>query len=99
MDFSNTILEQLGGNKFVLMTGTKNFVKDSEKRTLRMKLSRNAVKAQYLTIKLTAMDDYNLEFTSYNKNLEKKIIKEYEGIYVDQLQEIFTEVTGLYTSL
>ena len=33
------------------------------------------------------------------KKAEPKMLKEYEGIYFDQLQSIFTEYTKLYTSL
>ena len=36
MTIANTILEQLGGNKFIAMTGAKNFVSDGN--TLRMTL-------------------------------------------------------------
>ena len=33
------------------------------------------------------------------KNAEPKTLKEYNGIYFDQLQSLFTEYTKLYTSL
>lgn len=33
------------------------------------------------------------------KKAEPKMLKEYEGIYFDQLQSLFTEYTKLYTSL
>ena len=33
------------------------------------------------------------------KNAEPKVLKEYEGIYFDQLQPLFTEYTKMYTRL
>lgn len=33
------------------------------------------------------------------KNAEPKVLKEYEGLYFDQLQEFFTEYTKMYTKL
>jgi len=30
---------------------------------------------------------------------EYVVVKKYEGVYCDMLQELFTEATGLYTSL
>ena len=33
------------------------------------------------------------------RNFEYKIVKKVKDIYFDQLQEVFTRQTGLYTSL
>lgn len=41
------------------------------------------------------MDSYDMEFMN-NKGIVKK---NYDGIYSDQLQELFTDATGLYTHL
>lgn len=43
MRVADIILNQLGGNKFVVMTGSKNFVSDGN--TLRMNLAKNCSKA------------------------------------------------------
>ena len=43
MTVANTILEQLGSNKFIAMTGAKNFLSDGN--TLRMTLPKNRSKA------------------------------------------------------
>ena len=90
------ILNQLGGNKFIAMTGSKNF--GSDKNTLSMKLTRNASSANYLRITLNSMDTYDMEFISV-RGASRKVKKTYNGIYGDQLQSLFTEATGLYTSL
>lgn len=105
MTIANTILEQLGGARFIVMTGSKDFVGD--KNSLTMKLARNASKANMLKITLTSMDDYTVEFYRYSaghftksyewKEAKRTTIRQFTGIYCDQLQELFTEVTGLYT--
>ena len=50
MSVADTILQQLGGHKFVVMTGSSHFV--SDKNTLRMKLAKNKSKANKLDITL-----------------------------------------------
>ena len=108
MEIANTILEQLGGNKFIVMTGSKNFVADGN--TLRMTLTRNISKANRLYITLNADDTYTMRFFKYtasrfnSKTLtftDEKIkdIKVVEGVYCDMLRDIFETTTGLYTSL
>jgi hypothetical protein len=62
-------------------------------------LTRNQARAQYLKITLNSMDTYDMEFYSVNKDLERTTRAEYNGVYNDMLQSIFTKVTGLYTSL
>lgn len=107
-DVTATIYEQLGGNKFKAMTGTKDFVADGN--TLRMSLSRNKSKANRLFITLDGNDTYTMRFFRYfpgrlnKKTMEwspEKIeeIEEFKGVYSDDLCRIFTSVTGLDTRL
>lgn len=102
-DVARTILEQLGGRKFLTMTGSYNLqFSSTEKNYLSMHLRPNRLGAKYLKITLTAMDDYTLTFSKMvGKGLSEKhvIIKEIPGVYCDQLEEIFTRETGLYTRL
>jgi hypothetical protein len=104
----DTIFEQLGGNKFLAMTGSKNLIMDGN--NLHMTLVKNISKAKHLTITLTEKDTYNLRFFNITggklnlKTYEFSEIKQVdvqliEDIQVDQLQEIFTEVTGMDTHL
>ena len=97
MEIAKEILRQLGGNRFTMMTGSKNYAADQN--SLRMNLTRNKLKAKYLKITLTSMDDYTLEFFSMGKNFNKIVKSTINGVYCDQLQTIFTEQTGLYTKL
>lgn len=108
MTVANIIYNQLGGNKFVVMTGSKNFLDDGN--TLRMALAKNASKANRLWITLEADDTYTMRFFRYTAPRfstktytfsDEKIteVRTIKGVYCDMLQELFTEVTGLYTRL
>ena len=50
MTVANEILRQLGGNKFLVMTGANHLIGDTY--SLSMKLPRNMSKANSLTIEL-----------------------------------------------
>ena len=96
-----TILEQLGGRRFIAMTGSKNFTYSAkEPNYLQMRLIRNKSKAQFLKITLNVFDTYTMTFSKVvgDKFSERLVtVKEIENVYCDQLQEVFTSVTGLYT--
>lgn len=109
-EIASTILQQIGGGRFVVMTGSKDMI--AIDGGLRMSLARNASKANRLEITLTGMDTYNMKFyrftpwrfstrggkfTEYPEKITT--VKEYNGVYCDQLQELFTNVTGMYTRL
>ena len=64
MNTAQIILEQLGGNKFIAMTGAKNFVSDGD--TLRMTLPRNGSKANRLNITLAPDDTYTMHFFKFS---------------------------------
>lgn len=108
MTVANIIYNQLGGNKFVVMTGSKNFLDDGN--TLRMTLAKNTSKANRLWITLEADDTYTMRFFRYTAPRfstktytfsDEKIteVRTIKGVYCDMLQELFTEVTHLYTHL
>ncbi len=108
MSIAQTILEQLGGNKFIAMTGSRNFVSDGN--TLRMQLAKNCSKANRLYITLDADDTYTMHFFMYRAGRfnsktctfsqdKQEDVYKVSGIYCDQLQEIFTRITGMYTHL
>ena len=93
---AETILKQLGGRRFAVMTGANNFIDGGD--SLSMKLKRNQSGANYLRITLTPADEYKMEFIKANVK-GMKTIKEFDGVFCDQLQNFFTEVTGMYTRL
>lgn len=91
---AQTILQQLGGNEFVIMTGAKQFTHD-DKGTLRFKIGRNSTSCNWVAVEYNAkLDLYNLVFNRLRgKNFTE--LKRYDSIYNDQLRELFTNYTGL----
>ena len=90
------ILSQLGGNKFVAMTGAKNLAGDE--KSLSMRIGRNSSNSNYMKITLNSMDMYDIKFSRIVKYQEKNI-KEYNNVFNDMLTDIFTKHTGMYTRL
>ncbi len=108
MTVANTILNQLGGNQFLAMTGCKNLL--GFENGLQMRIPKNGSKANFLKITLKADDTYRMEFrkriaghlnTKTFAWIEDKDeeIKVFDGVYCDMLQDLFTEVTKMYTKL
>jgi hypothetical protein len=99
-EIATTILQQLGGNRFLVITGSKSPTAIVNGLTLR--LAKNKTRANVLKIVLTPADDYEIEFKylAFGKGgVTEKVVRNFDGIQFDQLQDIFEEVTGLYTSL
>ena len=105
-DIAQTILKQLGGNKFIVMTGSYNFLNTG--KGLSMHLRKNKIGAQYLQIVLGDNDLYTMTFSKTKKVMDPRygikvdslvILKETKNVYADMLQDIFTSTTGLRTSL
>lgn len=92
-----TILMQLGGRRFLVMTGSKP--KYCDQYMSMYQLTRNKVNAKYMEITLNSLDLYDIVFFSVDKDFNRILKAERTGIYNDMLQETFTEVTGLYTHL
>lgn len=90
------ILKQLGGNRFITMTGAKNLAAGDN--SMSFKIMRNSNKVTHVKIELNIRDTYDITF--YNI-VGINIKKEYtvHGIYNDQLQDVFTAHTGLDTHL
>ena len=88
------ILKHLGGNKFIAMTGARNFTCDNNGMGFMLPgtLTKNHI--NWVNIRLNCMDTYDMEF----KNLRSgkiKIISTIEGVYNDMLQSIIEDRTGL----
>jgi len=88
-------LKQLGGNRFIAMTGAKNFAVGP--KGMSFKIGRNSKNVNYVRIDLKG-DLYNMEFIQMRAGKMKVKSKE-KGVYNDQLQKMFTKNTGMYTSL
>ncbi|MCK4665073.1 MAG: hypothetical protein KAT68_19550 [Bacteroidales bacterium] len=93
---ASVILEQLGGKRFLTMTGAKNLVNMGD--GLKMKIPRNKSKGTYLYIQLLVNDTYRMTFASIRKY--KWIVrKEINNVYSSDLVNFFESETGLYTTL
>ena len=88
------ILRQLGGNRFIAMTGARNFVCDNNGMGFRLPGTMTKNRINFIDIMLNAMDTYDIEFKSIWGN-HIKIIERIEGIYNDGLQDVIADRTGL----
>lgn len=96
-DVARIIYEQLGGNKFRVMTGAKNLLNTGD--GLAMKIGRNSSNSNYLKITLNSMDLYDMKFCKLTRKFEEKSVTEYSDVYNDMLTEVFEKHTGMYTKL
>lgn len=88
------ILNQLGGNKFIAMTGAKNFVRDGETK-LRFNLPRNRSKGSICVVSLDrATDLYSMSFFSI-RGVDVTLRAKTEGLFAEDLPRTFTAATGL----
>lgn len=94
---AQTILAQLGGNRFVAMTGARNFVGDTA--ALRFALPARLAKDGINKVKVELVaDTYTVTFWKL-RGMDVKVVAEREMVYADQLRDVFTSVTGLRVSL
>lgn len=92
------IMRQLGGVRFILMTGARHFVAGDD-YSLSFQIPRSKG-IQAVTIKLNGGDTYDIEFCKLSKKEPYRIvIATANDIYFDELQKVFTHHTGLATSL
>ena len=106
---------QLGGNRFIAMTGSKiHYGYDKNGYVyLMVELVKNQSGARYLKIQLNWKDLYDLEFSRIKKTLtplakelgikiyDEEIIPvtRMDDVYGEDLQSMFSQVTGLATRL
>ena len=93
---AHTILSQLGGMKFVRMTGAKNIIDGGKYLSFKLPKAKDGI--NFVRITLRASDTYDVEF-GRSQTLKYDVKKKLTNIYADQLQDIFTKYTGLYTKL
>jgi|ERR1035437_2320425 hypothetical protein len=108
LEVAETILEQLGGRKFIAMTGARDISGLSsvgiagECDGLSFKLpggggfTKNGI--NYVKITLTPDDTYTMTFLRI-RGTKIHDVEQHHGVYCDQLQTMFTSVTGLAVSL
>ena len=90
---AETILQQLGGNRFLAMTGANYLMYDGP--ALRFRLPRGARGVKHVKIALTQHDLYDVTFQATTG----RVIAERAGVPCDSLRSVFTAVTGFDTTL
>jgi hypothetical protein len=106
MTVAKTILEQLGGRRFSVMTGAKNYTGHGASETdmgalsFRLPGSGGFTKSgiNYVKVTLTPSDVYSVEFGKV-RGTKYTVVSKAEEVYCDMLQDVFCEHTGLFTSM
>jgi hypothetical protein len=100
MTVANTILQQLGGGGFKMMTGAKSFIGGDNYLVFRLpggggftKRGINVVK-----IELTPADTYTVTFSKL-RGVKLAEIATHEDVYADNLRTVFSLETGLTVSV
>lgn len=92
------IVSQIGGNKFIVMTGSK--IKyfgydDLGYVYIMIELTKNKIGAKYLKIQLNGLDLYNLEWSK----IKKTQVPEYKALGIkiyDEQQVIIEKIEDIY---
>jgi hypothetical protein len=96
MSIANTILAQLGGRRFIAMTGARNLTSHGD--GLAFRLPSNLTRCNAVRITLTAADDYRVEgFAVRGRTVRPLHV--HHGIYDSNLRAAFEALTGLRASL
>lgn len=100
----STIIQQLGGNRFISMTGAKDFGLLPE-LGIHFKIGKNHRNINFVTIKFNeGLDLYEMTFekmriSKKTWDVKRTVVSSHEQVYCDMLQSVFTSETGMYTSL
>lgn len=93
-----TTLQQLGGGRFKMMTGASKFVALENGLQFSIPKSKGINK---VVVTLNGSDLYDVDFWNIKmgKSFSMTQISKITDVYNDNLQDIFTQETGLYTHL
>lgn len=102
MAIADIILEQLGGRRFVVMTGARHIMSDGPALVFQLprRMAKDGINA--VKIALDPSDTYTMKFSKIadaRGGYKATPVREVNGVYADQLREIFESATGLATSL
>lgn len=94
---AQTILDQLGGGRFITMTGARELV--GTPNALRFRLPANLTVNRCTHMEVRLVDDlYDLCLFKVIRGAAE-VHEARSGVHVEQLRETFTRMTGLETSL
>jgi|GraSoiStandDraft_1057264.scaffolds.fasta_scaffold503352_1 hypothetical protein len=90
---ANEILAQLGGSRFMTMTGAHSFVGDANSLTFCIRKNRS--KASMMRVTLLGDDTYRVEaFRIASQNYTVNTVASHDGIQAETLAPVFTLITG-----
>lgn len=95
---AQTILSQLGGGRFVAMTGAHSFTSDRNALIFKFP-QRPSTRLFAAKITLTPADEYTVEFYAKAGRYDVRTAHIFEHVYCDQLSGLFESTTGLRVSL
>lgn len=98
MNTAETILAQLGGQRFVAMTGANRMAGDETMLMFSLpgRLAKDGINK--VKVELANNDTYTVTFWKL-RGVSVRVVAERSVVYADQLREVFTAVTGLAVSL
>jgi hypothetical protein len=95
MTISATILDQLGGNRFVAMTGAKNFVASVDALSFQLPGTMTRNRANVCRIAYDAgLDAYFVTFMR-RRGVHFPTVGQFNNVQAAALRELFTRETGL----
>ena len=99
MAVAQTILRQLGGNRFKAMTGASSFSGGSDCLTFRLPGRSTKHRASGMRIVLEPSDTYRIELLKVTIKNGVEIVDQRSDVYAEDLRHVFYEMTGLHVSL
>ena len=97
-EVAKEILNQLGGGKFIGMTGANSFA--ARENSLSFRICRNPGHFKGVEITLNGLDLYDLKFyRQKNAPSFEVTCEEVNGVYAEDLRAIFTNKTGLIVDI
>jgi hypothetical protein len=100
LDTADTILQQLGGQRFIAMTGARGMVAGKNSLTFRLPRSPfNQKRINAVQIELTPADTYRISFYRISPAVSETVIAVHDDVYCDELADVFTQETNLLTHL
>lgn len=96
---AQTILSQLGGNRFVAMTGAKNLTSSANALTMKINGRYFGKKVSHIRVTLDAVDLYTIEALDCPGTKPIMTRNTVSGVGAEDLAPVFTTLTGLHTRL
>lgn len=95
---ADTIYMQLGGITFRTVTGATNFAGGVDYLSFKIP-SNNKKRVSHIVVKYNqGLDTYDMKFLSI-RGSKMKEVEIFENVLCFQLQELFFQVTGIYTNV